>query len=199
MQHNEEEQRNATTAEVPTGEVDTPVAFVPQVLPTTRPGPDTPSSTSQVIEPLSILQDVEYPTETLVNISTTAASSPTLSISTMSDFTPTELDEDTEDNGGELTTTRHEMFYFEDGNVEIMCGHALFRVHSTTVSFSSPKLQEILSRSALLHAPMPEGCPRIAVTDSAQDFAVLLKMIYTPGYVSPSVNVGSAKRPLTGG
>jgi len=75
----------------------------------------------------------------------------------------------------------HDTFYFEDGNVEIVCEHTLFRVHSTTISFSSPKLRDILSQSALLRAPTPEGRPRIAVTDTAQDFAVLLKMIYTPG------------------
>ena len=124
---------------------------------------------------------MEYPPETFVDISSTAVSSPTLSISTVSDLTPTELGEDIEDGDGERVTTPHDTFYFEDGNVEVVCGHILFRVHSTTVSFSSPKLREMLSRSVLLHAPTPDGCPRITIEDSSQDFAVLLKMIYTPG------------------
>ena len=129
----------------------------------------------------SIPQDVEYPSKSFIDIPAAAASSPTLSISTVSDLTPTELGEDVNESDGGGTITHHDTFYFEDGNVEIMCGHILFRVHSTTISFSSQKLRETLSRPSLLHAPMPEGCPRIIVTDTAQDFAVLLKMIYTPG------------------
>jgi len=120
-------------------------------------------------------RDVECLSEAFVNISHIADSSPTLSISTVSDLTPSESSEDIEDNSD--VTIHHETFYFEDGNVEILCEHTLFRVHSTTVSFSSPKLRDILSQSALLR----EGRPRITVTDTAQDFAVLLKMIYTPG------------------
>ena len=177
----EEEQRNATTAEVSAGEFDTPVAFVPHNLPATHIGADVPSSALRGTVPPSVLQDVEYPFEAFANIPNATVSSPTLSISTVSDLTPTELGEDIEDNSGKWMPTNHDTFYFEDGNVEVVCEHTLFRVHSTTVSFSSPKLREILSRSALLRAPMPGGCPRITVVDTAQDFAVLLKMIYTPG------------------
>ena len=176
----EEEQGNGATAEVPTAEVETPVAFVPQDLPATHiPAADAPSSPVLQAGSLSILQDIEYPSETFVDIPPTAVSSPMLSISTVSDLTPTELNEDIEDDNG--VVIHHDTFYFEDGNVEIVCGHTLFRVHSTTVSFSSPKLRDVLSQSALLNAPTPEGRPRITFTDTAQDFAVLLKMIYTPG------------------
>jgi len=136
-----------------------------------------------------MFQDVEYPADTFFDIPATAVSSPTFSISTLSDLTPTELGDETEDSG-EWMITRHETFYFEDGNVEFVCGHTLFRVHSTTISFSSQKLRDILSQPALLHVPVPEGCPRITVTDTAQDFAVLLKMIYTPGWASLLINVG---------
>ena len=131
--------------------------------------------------PPTISQDTEYPPETFANILATAVSSPTLSISTVSDLTPTELGEDIEDSTGDQALTSHDTFHFEDGNVEVVCGHTIFRVHSTTISFSSPKLRDILSPSALLHAPTPDGCPQITVEDAAQDFAVLLKMIYTPG------------------
>jgi len=99
-------------------------------------------------------------------------SSPTLSISTVSDLTPTELGE-----GVEQTTARHDTFYFEDGNVEVVCGDTVFRVHSTVIAFSSPKLRDILSPSELLHAPIPEGPPRITISESAGDFEILLKMI----------------------
>jgi hypothetical protein len=185
----ETEEENGVTAEGP-AEIETPVAFVPQELPIAAIDIDAPPLTSQTIVPPSILQAIELPStlrdtesfsEAYVEVPTGTPSSPTLSISTISDLTPSELDEEIGDGSGERTIARHETFYFEDGNVEIVCGHALFRVHSTTVSFSSQKLRDILSRSALLHAPMPEGCPRISVTDTAQDFAVLLKMIHTPG------------------
>jgi len=183
----EEERRSAVTAEGTAGEVGTPIAPVPQDLPVTQIGVDIPPSPLQVSDsPPSTSRDSGCPSGTFVNIPPSAASSPTLSISTLSDLTPTELGEDVEGSSGKLMmTARHETFYFEDGNVEIACGHTVFRVHSTTISFSSPKLRDLLSKSALLRAPMPEGCPRIAFTDTAEDFAILLKMIYTPGYVTP--------------
>ena len=177
----EEEQRNPTVTEVPAGDVDTPLAFVPQDLPTAHTDVGPPRPILQGIVPPTSLQNVEYPFETFANIPATIVSSPTLSISTVSDLTPSELGEDIEDGNGERITTRHDTFYFEDENVEVVCGHTLFRVHASTISFSSPKLREVLSRSALLQAPKPEGCPRITVEDTAQDFSVLLKMIYTPG------------------
>jgi hypothetical protein len=183
----ETEEEDVASAEIP-AEVDTPVAFIPQDLPISATDVDIPSSILQAIEPPSVLHDVESFPDTFVEVPTGTPSSPTFSISTVSDLTPTELDEDIGE--GERTYDHHETFYLEDGNVEIVCGHVLFRVHSPTISFSSPKLRDILSRLALLHAPMPEGCPRITVTDTAQDFAVLLKMIYTPGWVSPPVDVG---------
>jgi len=167
------------TTEVP-AEVETPVAFTPQDLPIAI-DISIRSSTLYNIEPSSIPHP---PT----GDRTTAPSSPTLSISTVSDLASTELGDDIGEGSDERMVTRHETFYFEDGNVEIVCGHTLFRVHSTTVSFSSPKLRGILSQSALLHAPMPEGCPRTTLSDTAQDFGVLLKMIYTPGQVSHSLD-----------
>ena len=186
----EEEQSSPRAPDIPEGDVNTPVALAPQDLPAAHDDVDTtPSILRDVVSP-SIMQDVEYPPETFANISVAAVSSPTLSISTMSDLTPTELGEDIEDNMSERTLTCHGTFYFEDGNVEVVCGHTIFRVHSTTISFSSPKLRDILSPSTLLRAPTPEGRPRIAVEDTAQDFAVLLKMIYTPGQVPLSADLG---------
>lgn len=132
--------------------------------------------------PPSILQDAETFSETRVNIPATAVSSPALSYSTVSDLTPTEFGEI--ERSEEQTTAPHDMFYFEDGNVEIVCGDIVFRVHSTVISFASAKLRDILSPLTLLNAPMPEGLPRITVSDSAAGFAILLKMIYTPGWVS---------------
>jgi len=151
--------------------VETPVTPAAQELPATDIGVDTPSSALRELEPLSLLEGVEFS-----DIQASPVSSPTLSISTVSDLTPTELGEIEEDDG-----KRHETFYLEDGNVEILCGQTIFRVHSPIVSFSSPILRDMLSPSTLLSTPMPEGCPRVVFRDSAEDFAVLLKMIYTPG------------------
>jgi len=155
-----------------TAEIETPIAFVPRDLPAVETGTE--------IRPSILRGDVWSSSGSFVNIPATATSSPTLSISTVSDLTPTELDEGTEYTG-EQTTTRHDMFYFEDGNVEIVCGDTVFRVHSTIITLSSPKLRDMLSPTALLNAPTPGGCPRIIFTDSAEDFAVLLKMICTRG------------------
>ena len=127
----------------------------------------------------SILQDAESFSGTCVNIPATAISSPALSFSTVSDLTPTEFGEI--ERSEEQTTTPHNTFYFDDGNVEIVCGNTVFRVHSTIISFVSTKLRDILSPLTLLNSSMSGGRPRITVSDSAEDFAVPLKMIYTPG------------------
>jgi len=178
---NEGEEGEGVVAVGVTAEVETPIAFTSQDLPTAETDTGIPSS---------ILQGNAWPSsETFVNIPATVASSPTLSISTVSDLTPTELGEEIE-RSEEQMTPRHDTFYFEDGNVEIVCGDTVFRVHSTIISFSSPKLRDMLSPTALLNAPMPGGCPRLVFKDSAEDFAVLLKMIYTPGYVPPPLCVG---------
>ncbi|KAF9646652.1 hypothetical protein BDM02DRAFT_2983215 [Thelephora ganbajun] len=164
----EREEEGEVAAEIFRG-VETPVALAPQDL----------STTIDIGISSPIFQGIESFSDTSTDDRTTTTSSPTLSISTVSDLTSTELDEDI---GEERIPAHHEMFYLEDGNVEIVCGHTIFRVHSPIVSFSSPNLRGILSPSTLLNAPTPEGCPRIVFEDSAEDFAVLLKMIYTPGF-----------------
>jgi hypothetical protein len=197
LQRREEERRDVPETEQEDGtsagvhvEVETPIAFVPQDLPTAAIDINIPSSILQSIVPPSILRAIEPPSilydaeafpETFVEVPTGTPSSPTFSISTVSDLTPTESDEDIGESIDERIPAHHETFYLEDGNVEVVCGHTIFRVHSPVVSFSSPKLRDMLSPSTLLSAPMPGGCPRVASTDSAEDFAVLLKMIYTPG------------------
>lgn len=173
------EEEGTTAAEAPT-EVETPVALTPRDLPTMI---DIPSSILHGIESSFVRHDVEPSSAPFVDTPATTASSPTLSISTVSDLTPTELSE-------EGTATHHDVFYFGDGNVEIVCEGTIFRIHSTIVSFSSPKLRDTLSPSTLFEAPMPEACPRIIFNDNPEDFVVLLKMIYTPGFVPPPLDVG---------
>jgi hypothetical protein len=181
---------NGAAAEVYAG-IEIAVPFVPQDLPITRINTGIPSSSFQGVTSPSISHDMGSSPETFVEVPAGTPSSPTFSISTISDMTPTELGDDIQEGNNERMTTRHETFYFEDGNVEILSGSTVFRVHSTIISFSSPKLRDILSQSALLHVLAPEGPPRITVTDSVVDFAVLLKMIYTPGCVSSIPHAGS--------
>ena len=114
---------------------------------------------------------------------------PTLYISTVSDSAPAEFNKGA--GKDERIPTPHETLYLEDGNIEIVCERTVFRIHSTVISFSSPNLRKIFSSSSLLNAPMPEGCPRVVFKDSAEDFAVLLKMVYTPGWVHFPSKCGS--------
>ena len=172
------EEEGAMAAEVP-AEVETPVAFVPQYLPATIEVGIPPSILHGNVFP-PVEHDVESSPDPFTDDRIATISSPTLSISTVSDLTPTKLGEDI-GGGGKQMPTRHETFYLEDGSVGIVCEHIIFRVHSPVLSFSSRNLRDMLSSSTLLNAPMPEGCPRITFNDSAEDFAVPLKMIYTQG------------------
>jgi len=107
---NVEVKENLTSVEV------SPAAFVPRNLPV------TPIDISP-----SVLQDVVSSSETFIFIQAATASPPTSTISTISNLTPTDLDEDT-GVSNERTLTHHEIFYLEDGNVEIVCGQTVFRV-----------------------------------------------------------------------
>ena len=192
----EGEGEGAEVAAEISAEIETPVAFPPQDLPTTTIDISIPSPILQGTGILSTLHDVASPSDTSPEDQMATASSPTLSISTISDLAPTEFGDEIGEGSDELVPTHHKVFYLEDGNVEIVCGHTIFRVHSQIVSFSSPNLRDMLSPSTLLNAPMPEGCPRIDFEDGAEDFAILLRMIYTPGRVLPPPRRGFCE--LTG-
>ena len=127
-----------------------------------------------------------------------ATRSPSISIATLSDFTiaDTSDDEPPIDPTGVDTSdeelplhpaamARDEIFYLEDGNVEVLCGNTLFRVHVSTLSFQSPALRRMFVQTGLAAAESPNGCPRIMSSDTAKDFSTLLKVIYLPGFASP--------------
>jgi len=95
---------------------------------------------------------------------------------------------DTSDDESPIDPTAaapHETFYFEDGNVELMCRNTLFRVHTTILSFHSPEFRRMFTQTRLATAESPNGCPRLVSSDTSKDFATLLKMIYLPGFVAP--------------
>jgi hypothetical protein len=117
--------------------------------------------------PSLISRDVRSPSKASVNAQFGATSSRTLSTSTVSELTAIELGEDAR-QGAEVHGSPH----FKKGDVEIICGDKIFRVHSTVVSSTSYKLRSILSPSVLLRARTRGGLPRITLPDNPEDFAV---------------------------
>ena len=126
--------------------------------------------------------------------------SPSISIATLSDFTIADTSDDessidptipdTSDDEPPIdptTVTPHGTFYLEDGNVEVLCGNVLFRVHASTLSFHSPALRRMFVKTSLAGAESPNGCPRIPCSDMPKDFATLLKIVYLPEFVVPPV------------
>jgi len=129
---------------------------------------------------------------------TPIAHSPSISIATLSDFTIPDTSDDEPPTDPTISdtfsdellvdptaTVSHKTFYLEDGNVEVLCGNALFRVHTSVLSFHSPALRRMFAQTNLATAESPNGCPRILSSDTATDFTTLLKMIYLPGFVTP--------------
>ena len=86
--------------------------------------------------------------------------SPSISVSSLSDFTIADTDDD-ESPIDPTVVTPHDTFYLEDGNVEVLCGNALFRVSTSTLSFHSPALRRMFVKENLAAAESPNGCPRI--------------------------------------
>ena len=107
--------------------------------------------------------------------------SPSISTASLSDFTIADTSDD-ESPLDPTTITPHGTFYFEDANVEVLCGNTLFRVHTSVLSLHSPILGQMFAKSNLTAAESPNGCPRIQSSDTATDFATLLKVIYLPEY-----------------
>jgi hypothetical protein len=121
--------------------------------------------------------------------------SPSISIATLSDFSMIDISDDeppidaTIPDASDVESpiddptaaAPHETFYFEDGNVEVLCGNTLFRVHIGILFPHSPVLRRMIARTSLDAAESPNGCPRILSSDTAMDFATLLKTIYLPG------------------
>ena len=161
-------------------------------LPNRDPEPQIPSSPplepASVPEPTSIS---ELPVTPIVQ-------SPSISIATLSDFTIADGSDDESPVDSSITGTLeddhpidrtsivpHKTFYLEDDSVEVLCENTLFRVHTTILSFHSPALRRMFAPANLATAESPNGCPRITSSDTAEDFATLLKMIYFPGFASP--------------
>ena len=134
--------------------------------------------------PLSpLLESVVAPEIEMISGSPVTQSS-SISIASLSDFTVTETPDD-ELPTDPTTITPHGTFSFEDGNVEVLCGNTLFRVHTSVLSLNFPVFRQTFAQANLATAESLNGCPRIPSSDTATDFATLLKIIYLPGYVQP--------------
>ena len=169
----------ATRKPKPTGMSQEDPAATPVIvslgLPTLDPEPQVPQSPPSEQAPAPETDTV--PEATVVQ-------SPSISISSLSDFTIADTSDD-ESPTDPTTVTPHDTFYLEDGNVEVLCGNTLFRVHTSILSFHSPALRRMFAQTNLATEDSPNGCPRILSSDTAYDFATLLKMIYLPGFAAP--------------
>jgi hypothetical protein len=156
--------------------------------------PSGDSEPQQIPQPLP-LEPATVPEPDTVIPASPATHSPSLSISTLSDFTVadasddespidaaiTDVSDDEPPIGDPTTTAQHETFYLQDGNVEVLCGNTLFHVHTSILSFHFPALRRMFAQTSLDTAESPNGRPRILSSDTSTDFATLLKMIYLPG------------------
>jgi hypothetical protein len=125
------------------------------------------------LEPVVIPEAGTIPTSPITQ-------SPSISIATLSDFTLTDTSDD-EPPIDPTVAAPDETFNFEEGNVEVLCGNTLFRVHTSVLSLHSPVLRRMFARTSLTAADSPNGCPRITCPDTATDFSILLKTMYLPG------------------
>ena len=149
----------------------------------------------QTPQPESII--APEPCTTPASPATPATQSPSISIAALSDFTIPDAPDDEPPTGPTFADIfgnepfvdatgigLHETFYLEDGNVEVLCGDTLFRVHASTLSFHSAALRRMFAQTSLVAAESPNGCPRILSSDPSTDFVTLLKIVYLPEYAA---------------
>ena len=163
-----------------------PPTFATKRVPTVQ-GQKDPSATPTVTSLGLPNRDFEPqisqqpPPESVASETDTVPASPSIDVSTLSDFTITDPSDD-EPPIDPAAVAPHETFYLEDGNVEVLCGSTLFRVHTSVLSFQSPALRRMFTQTALTSAESINDCPRIRSSDLSTDFATLLKTVYLPGY-----------------
>jgi hypothetical protein len=129
------------------------------------------------------LEPVTTPEPDAVAPASPITQSPSISIATLSDFMTADASDDEIPIDDFTAAAPHETFYLQDGNVEVLCGNTLFRVHTSILSFHSPALRRMFAQTSLDAADSLNGCPRILSSDTAIDFATLLRVIYLPGLV----------------
>ena len=132
----------------------------------------------QVLQPPP-LDSVTSPEPDIVHASP-AIRSPSVSISTLSDITMADTSDD-ESPAVPAGITPHSTFYLEDGNVEVLCGSTLFRIHTSILSFHSSALHQVFGQASLESAESPNGCPRICSSDSTMDLPHFSRLYISQG------------------
>jgi len=64
--------------------------------------------------------------------------------------------------------------WYDDGSIVIQAGSTQFRVHRSILCANSPVLKDMLP----MEGELVEGCPILRLSDSAEDVAHLLKVLY---------------------
>ena len=64
--------------------------------------------------------------------------------------------------------------WYDDGSIVIQAGSTQFRVHRSILWANSPVLKDMLP----VDEELVEGCPILRLSDSAEDVAHLLKVLY---------------------
>ncbi|KAH6911815.1 hypothetical protein BKA70DRAFT_1099308 [Coprinopsis sp. MPI-PUGE-AT-0042] len=76
--------------------------------------------------------------------------------------------------------TRSAKFWFEDGNLVLQVEQTQFRVHKSVLARHSPVFRDMSSFSQPPEEdePMVEGCPIVYLSDSAQQWELLIGVLY---------------------
>ena len=111
--------------------------------------------------PTSILESITVPEAETTPTSPPITQSPSISVSTLSDFTLTDTSDD-QSPVDPTAITPHDTFYLEDGNVEVLCGNTLFRLHTNVLSFHSPALRQGFSQA--VRATLPQHSQRATIS-----------------------------------
>ena len=83
----------------------------------------------------------------------------------------------------QLCKPKHDKFYFESGDVIFVCEETSFRVQSDILTNNSKVFSDVLQKARADGDHLSNGCLCIHLMDTAGDFAILLKVFYTSGYV----------------
>ena len=94
-------------------------------------------------------------------------------------------DETVHPEGGapQVCKPRHSKYYFGSGNVVFVCEDTSFRVQSDLLSTNSQVFSDMLEQTSLKGEHRRDGCPCVHLSDTAEDFATLLRVFYTSGCV----------------
>ena len=84
-------------------------------------------------------------------------------------------------------TERHPVYFFHDGNVDLICRsddrRTIFRVHSQRLTQHSPIMFGLLSQDKLHRVSTLDGRPQIPWDDDPVEFTTLMEVLYKQAWV----------------